>query len=118
MPLDAVGDIYKRKYWDKVKGDELPSGLDWCVFDFAVNAGVSRASKNLQSFLQTPIDGIIGSGTLKAIDAYPTTVKGVIETYTARRSSFYRTLSTYDTFGKGWDKRCYATRLTAIEMLT
>ena len=78
---------------------------------------MSRASKNLQGFLQTPIDGIIGSGTLQAIENYPTTIKGVIEVYTAQRSSFYRTLSTYDTFGKGWDKRCYETRVTAIEML-
>lgn len=117
MPLEAVGEIYKRKYWDKIRGDDLPSGLDWCVFDFAVNAGVSRASKILQGFLRTSVDGIIGSGTLQAIDDYPTSIKGVIETYTAQRSSFYRTLSTYDTFGKGWDKRCYETRKTAIEML-
>lgn len=118
MPLEAVGDIYKRKYWDKVRGDDLPSGLDWAVFDFAVNAGVSRASRILQGFLKTSVDGIIGSGTLKAIDAYPTTVKGIIETYTSQRSNFYKTLKTYDTFGKGWDKRCYETRKTAIEMLT
>ena len=51
MRADEVADIYKRKYWDKVRGDELPLGLDWCVFDFAVNAGVSRASKNLQKFI-------------------------------------------------------------------
>ena len=117
MKLGEVADIYKRKYWDKVKGDELPSGLDWAVFDFAVNAGVSRASKVLQGFLKTSVDGHIGPATLRAIDDYPTTVKGVIEVYTAQRSSFYRTLSTYDTFGKGWDRRCYETRKTALEML-
>jgi len=118
MPLEHVGEIYKRKYWDKVRGDDLPSGLDWAVFDFAVNAGVSRAAKVLQGFIATSVDGAIGSGTLKAIDNYPTSIKGVIEVYTAQRSSFYRGLKNYDTFGKGWDKRCYATRVTAIEMLT
>ena len=117
MKADEVADIYKRKYWDKVRGDQLPSGLDWCVFDFAVNAGVSRASKNLQKFIGTPIDGVIGSGTLKMIDAYPTSIKGVIEVYTTERSSFYRGLNNYATFGRGWDKRCYATRLSAIDML-
>jgi lysozyme family protein len=117
MKLGEVAEIYRRKYWDKVRGDDLPNGLDWCVFDFAVNAGVSRASKVLQGFLKTSVDGIIGSGTLEAIESYPTTIKGVIEVYTAQRSSFYRTLSTYDTFGKGWDKRCYETRVSAIEML-
>jgi lysozyme family protein len=117
MPLDAVGEIYKRKYWDKIRGDDLPSGLDWCVFDFAVNAGVSRAARTLQGFLATATDGIIGSGTLEAIDNYPTSVKGVIEVYTAQRSTFYRTLKHYETFGKGWDRRCYETRKTALEML-
>ena len=87
------------------------------MFDFAVNAGVSRASKNLQKFIGTPIDGVIGSGTLKMIDAYPTSIKGVIEVYTTERSSFYRGLNNYATFGRGWDKRCYATRLSAIDML-
>ena len=56
MPLKAVREIYKRKYWDKIRGDDLPSGLDWAVFDFAVNAGVSRAAKLLQGFLATPVD--------------------------------------------------------------
>lgn len=117
MPLEAVAEIYKRKYWDKIRGDDLPNGLDWCIFDFAVNAGVSRAARTLQTFLSTAIDGIIGSGTLEAIENYPTSVKGVIEVYTAQRSTFYRTLRTYETFGKGWDKRCYDTRKTALEML-
>jgi len=118
MSLEHVGEIYKKKYWDKVRGDDLPSGLDWAVFDFAVNAGVSRAAKVLQGFIATSVDGVIGSGTLKAIDNYPTSLKGVIEVYTAQRSSFYRSLKNYDTFGKGWDRRCYETRVTAIEMLT
>jgi lysozyme family protein len=117
MPLDAVAEIYKRKYWDKIRGDDLPNGLDWCIFDFAVNAGVSRAARTLQGFLATAIDGIIGSGTLEAIDNYPTSVKGVIEVYTAQRSTFYRTLKHYETFGKGWDRRCYETRKTALDML-
>tara|TARA_R110002153_G_C13207937_1_gene487583 strand:+ start:145 stop:663 length:519 start_codon:yes stop_codon:yes gene_type:complete len=118
MSLEHVGEIYKKKYWDKVRGDDLPCGLDWAVFDFAVNAGVSRAAKVLQGFIATSVDGVIGSGTLKAIDNYPTSLKGVIEVYTAQRSSFYRSLKNYDTFGKGWDRRCYETRVTAIEMLT
>ncbi len=118
MSLEHVKEIYKKKYWDKVRGDDLPSGLDWAVFDFAVNAGVSRAAKVLQGFIATSVDGVIGSGTLKAIDNYPTSLKGVIEVYTAQRSSFYRSLKNYDTFGKGWDRRCYETRVTAIEMLT
>ena len=83
---------------------------------FWIDAGVSRVAKTLQGFLATSIDGVIGSGTLQAIQDYPTTIKGVIEVFTAQRSQFYRTLKNYDTFGKGWDRRCYETRKTAVEM--
>lgn len=117
MMLGEVAEIYRRKYWDKIRGDDLPSGLDWAVFDFAVNAGVSRSAKTLQGFLSTPIDGIIGSGTLQAIKNYPTSLKGVVEVFTAQRSAFYRSLKNYETFGRGWDKRCYETRVSALEML-
>tara|TARA_Y100001963_G_scaffold116261_1_gene161483 strand:+ start:544 stop:1062 length:519 start_codon:yes stop_codon:yes gene_type:complete len=118
MPGEHVQDIYKRKYWDKVKGDDLPSGVDWCIFDFAVNAGPSRAAKTVQQFVGAGIDGVIGPNTIKKIEAYPAGIKGVIETYTAQRSQFYRNLKTYATFGKGWDRRTYETRKQAIDLLT
>ena len=86
-----------------------------CIRDS--NAGVSRSAKTLQGFLSTPIDGIIGSGTLQAIKNYPTSLKGVVEVFTAQRSAFYRSLKNYETFGRGWDKRCYETRVSALEML-
>ena len=35
---DDVAPIYKKNYWDRVKGDSLPSGLDWSCFDWAVNS--------------------------------------------------------------------------------
>ncbi|WP_330220294.1 glycosyl hydrolase 108 family protein, partial [Sulfitobacter sp. HI0040] len=40
--------IYKTQFWDKVLGDRLPSGVDYAVYDFAVNSGVKRASEYLQ----------------------------------------------------------------------
>ena len=42
LTFEDVAPIYKKNYWDKVKADDLPSGLDLCVFDFAVNAASSR----------------------------------------------------------------------------
>ena len=42
---EDVAPIYKKNYWDRVKGDDLPEGLDLCIFDFAVNAGPGRAAK-------------------------------------------------------------------------
>ena len=62
--------MYKKEYWDRVKGDELPSGLEWGVFDFGVKAGTGRAAKNLQSKIGSTPDGGIGPNTLKALGLY------------------------------------------------
>lgn len=64
-----VADIYQKQYWRQVKGDDLPTGLDYCVFDFGVNSGVSRAARYLQRLVGVPDDGVIGNQTLSAIEA-------------------------------------------------
>ena len=48
---EDVAPIYKNNYWDRVKGDQLPNGLDLVVFDFGVNAGTGRAAKYLQAMI-------------------------------------------------------------------
>ena len=54
-----VAPFYKRKYWDAIRADELPNGLDYCVFDCAVNSGVGRAVKILQSCVGVNPDGCL-----------------------------------------------------------
>src|SRR5690606_40800811 len=61
--------IYKSGYWDKVRGDELPSGVDYAVFDYAVNSGPGQAIKHLQEVVGVKVDGIIGPATLAAVNA-------------------------------------------------
>ena len=51
LEFEDVMPIYKKNYWDRVKADDLPAGLDLCVFDFGVNAGTGRAAKYLQSLV-------------------------------------------------------------------
>ena len=67
LTVEDVAPIYKKGYWDKMKGDDLPLGLDLCVFDFGVNAGPGRAAKYLQTMIGTVADGGIGPNTLNAI---------------------------------------------------
>jgi lysozyme family protein len=63
---EVVAPLYKNMYWDRVQGDSLPAGVDYMVFDFAVNAGVSRACPYmLQNILFVASDGIIGPNTLR-----------------------------------------------------
>jgi lysozyme family protein len=101
-PAD-VAPLYKSKYWDKVKCDDLPSGVDYVVFDAAINSGPGRAAKWLQACVGVEPDGGIGPKTLAAVRAMD--AKQLIDDYGKRRLSFLYDLPTWDTFGKGWARR-------------
>lgn len=94
-----VAAIYRQEYWDSIRGDDLPSGVDFAVFDFAVNSGVGRAAKTLQSVVGVTQDGQIGPATLQATRAY------VGLAVTNKRLAFMQSLSIWSTFGKGWSAR-------------
>jgi len=113
-----VAPIYKKNYWDRLKCDELPLGLDLCLFDFGVNAGTGRAAKYLQKLVGTTPDGGIGPMTLKAVDEF-ISLNGIpetIEKYQNNRQKYYEKLSTFDTFGKGWTRRNDETYEAAVAM--
>ena len=107
LTVEDVAPIYKKGYWDKMKGDDLPSGLDLCVFDFGVNAGPGRSAKYLQTMIGTVADGGIGPNTLKAVANYVEEVglEQAVENFQEARQGYYEKLSTFDTFGKGWTRR-------------
>ena len=98
-----VGIIYANQYWNKVKADDLPSGIDYAVFDFAVNSGPSRAIKYLQMCLGVSADGVIGPVTMAA--AKQAEPRYVIMLLCDKRLAFLKSLSTWPTFGKGWARR-------------
>ena len=113
---DDVAPIYKKNYWDKVRGDDLPSGVDWCAFDWAVNSGSGRPAKAIQRAVGAKQDGAIGPITLQAVaDLDP---DRIIESVYHTRQKFYEGLKTFETFGKGWTRRNKETLETALEMAT
>ncbi|NDB69903.1 MAG: hypothetical protein EB015_18265 [Methylocystaceae bacterium] len=95
----TVAAIYKQQYWDRIRGDDLPAGVDFAVFDYAVNSGVSRAAKTLQAVVGVTQDGVIGPATIQATKTY------VAMTVTNKRLAFMQSLSIWSTFGKGWSAR-------------
>jgi lysozyme family protein len=107
----AVQPVYKARYWDAVCGDDLPHGLDYCLFDCAVNSGPGRAVKLLQYVLHLKVDGVIGKNTMAAIMAADPVA--LIEDYNQRRLDFLKSLPTWETFGKGWGKRVSEVELEA-----
>ena len=104
---EEVKAIYRQNYWDKVRGDELPIGIDLAVFDYAVNSGVSRAAKLLQSLVGVKADGIIGPATLRAVSAHQF---GLTDKLCNERLKFLKSLHHWRTFGKGWERRVSSVR--------
>jgi lysozyme family protein len=112
---EKVEPLYKKKYWDAVRGDDLPTGLDYLMFDFAVNAGAGRAIKTLQMAIGVPADGGFGPMTMAAVqDVDPATL---IERFSAEKVVFYRSLNTFATFGNGWLNRVAKVKAEALTMV-
>jgi lysozyme family protein len=119
LTVDTVKPFYKSMYWDKVKGDDLPVGVDYAVFDFAVNAGVGRAAKFLQRAVGAVDDAVIGPGTLALVAK--TTPGKLLENFAKQKEAFYNTLAeknpTQQKFLKGWLARVDHVQTAATSML-
>jgi lysozyme family protein len=115
LTSEMVEPLYKRKFWDAVRGDELPAGISYLIFDFAVNAGVGRSIKTLQSAVGVTPDGGFGPMTMAAVQAIDPVE--LIEKFSQAKEDFYRSLNTFETFGKGWLNRVAAVKQKATSMV-
>lgn len=114
LTIADVSPLYKARYWDKCRCDDIPRGVDFAVFDLAINSGVGRASKLLQRAVGVAADGAIGPATLAAVaDANPRELATKI---CELRLAFLQALPTWETFGKGWGRRVKQTEKTAFNM--
>ncbi|MDF3607570.1 glycoside hydrolase family 108 protein [Paracoccus sp. DMF-8] len=116
MTRARAAQIYRRDYWDAVRGDDLPAGLDLVAFDAAVNSGPGRGAKWLQQAVGASADGKVGPATLAAAKA--SDAKTAINRACDYRMAFLRGLGTWPTFGKGWSRRVEDVRATALAMAT
>jgi hypothetical protein len=104
---NLVAPLYRKNYWDSAKCEGIFKGLDLCVFDFAVNAGVSRSARYLQRLVGATEDGVIGPATLNLLanKLAKDNALNLIDAFQESRRVYYRKLSTFSTFGKGWLRR-------------
>lgn len=114
LRISDVAPLYEEKYWNKARCGDLPAGIDYCVFDTAINSGPGRAVKFLQTAIGVPADGAIGPITLRAIHAAD--ASQVISNYAAERLKFLKELTTWPTFGRGWERRVEEVKRTALLM--
>jgi lysozyme family protein len=113
-PAD-VEPLYKKKYWDVVRADELPSGIDYLVFDLGVNAGPGRSIKLLQTAVGVTPDGGLGPISMAAVLAADPVE--LIEKFSIEKEAFYRGLDDFPVYGEGWLNRVAAVKVKASSML-
>ena len=114
MTRARAAQIYRRDFWDVVRGDELPAGLDMVAFDAAVNSGPSRGARWLQEALGVYADGKVGPLTISAAQSLHR--QTIIERAMDIRMAFLQRLSTWPTFGRGWSRRVASVRVAALDM--
>lgn len=108
--------IYRRDFWDRIRGDDLPGGLDLVTFDAAVNSGRNRAVKWLQAALRGPrIDGLMGPATLAACEA--SDVWATVEAACDHRLDYLEDLPMAPRYGKGWKRRVEEIRHQALKLV-
>jgi len=112
---EQVAPMYKTKYWDACKCDDLPRGVDYAVFDAAVNMGPGRAAKLLQAALGVAADGSIGRATIAAATAADPS--DLVEIFSYEKEAFYQSLPTFGTFGRGWFNRVARVQDAAGKMM-
>lgn len=114
-PQDAVEDIYKQKYWNVQRCDDLPSGVDYAMFDYGVNSGVGRSGKVLRKLLgMDATTSVISPAVVEA--ARKRDARELVNSICDERAVFLRRLKTWPVFGKGWERRVKEVRAAALAM--
>lgn len=114
LTLQDAKNVYKADYWDAVRGDEMPKGLDFILWDVAVNHGPYDAKVWLQSAIGAVSDGKLGPRTMARL-AKKDAVE-VIKEVCALRGNDYARLKTVSVHGKGWYRRLTSTLVDAVDM--
>ena len=114
LTKDRAQALYKRDYWDKVRADDLPAGLDYVAFDAAVNSGPAQSARWIQRAVGIEADGIVGERTLAKVADRD--VADVIHAACNQRLAFMRSLKTWKTYGKGWSRRVADVRENALRL--
>ncbi len=115
LPQNVARKIYRERYWNALRCDELPAGVDYAVFDYGVNSGIGRAGKVLRRVLAMPdntsgvTDDVIAAAAKRA-------ASDLVAAICAERLAFLKALKTFPVFGRGWTARVNGVRATALAM--
>jgi lysozyme family protein len=116
LTLDRAQAIYRRDYWDRVAGDQLPPPLALLVFDASVNNGPGRATRWLQVALGVSADGVIGPKTIAAVQAKAGQGAELCAEFQAQRLAYMARLPAWPSFALGWSRRLCRLPFLAMQM--
>lgn len=114
LTVADVTPLYRKKYWDAIKADDLPDGVDYALFDFAVNSGPVRAIRTVQEIVGVTADGVIGPKTLAAINSQDP--GDLVAKICDKRMEFLRGLKNWPSFSVGWTRRVAGVEKMAVKM--
>lgn len=114
LTVDQAKEIYREHYADPIRYDDLPAGVDYAVFDYGINSGISRAAKAIQRIVGATADGKIGDATIAAVNGRDP--RNIVTAICDERLAFLQGLRTWKLFGKGWGRRVADVRAGALAM--
>ena len=103
ITIEQAKELYRKDYWNPIKGDQLNGDIGFHIFDFAVNAGVGPASRAAQAIAGAQVDGVIGPKSVAAINAVDEVE--FIARLLGSRLSRMTVANTWGAHGKGWARR-------------
>lgn len=110
--------IYAEEFWNPLRGDYLPHGVDLMVFDFGVNASPRTSAMALQralGFTGPDLDGDVGPMTIGATSKFP--AFALIAGLADLQEAYYRSLPDFRRFGRDWLARTQRRRSASVAML-
>lgn len=115
MKLDEAKAIYRAKYWNAQRCDELPAGVDYSIFDYGVNSGVGRSGKVFRRIVGLPdTTNVVTDEVLRAITKRDP--KALIVALNDERLTFLKRLKTWPVFGAGWSRRVAEVRSVSLRL--
>lgn len=115
MTVEEAKRIYRAKYWDAQRCDELPAGVDYAVFDYGVNSGIGRSGKVLRRALKLPDNtSVVNDAVIAAAGA--SDAQALVIAICNERLRFLQSLKTWGVFGAGWGRRVAEVKRTALAL--
>lgn len=115
MTLDEAKSIYRAKYWDAQRCDELPAGVDDAIFDYGVNSGIGRSGKVLRRCLDLPDNSSVVNDAVIACALHADAAK-LVAAICNERLRFLQALRTWPVFGKGWGRRVAEVKAFSLQL--